>query len=74
MATSKLTKNVLKITYEAGMNEETQKEIYKTQSFSRVELDSTDEQLRAVGQAFGDCIATGLVKSISKEEHYSLEA
>ena len=74
MATSKLTKNVLKIRYEAGTNPETYNPIYKTQSFSRVELDSTDEQLKAVGEAFGNCIATDWVKSISKEEHYSLEA
>ena len=74
MATSKLTKNVLKIRYEAGTNPETYNPIYKTQSFSRVELDSTDEQLKAVGEAFGDCIATEWVKSVSKEEHYSLEA
>ena len=73
MAKSKLIKNVLKIKYEVGMNPETQNPIYKTQSFSRVELDSTDEQLRAVGQAFGDCLI-GDVESVSKEEHYSLEA
>lgn len=73
MATSKLTKNVLKIRYVSGENE-SGNPIYKTQSFSRVELDSTDEQLKAVGEAFGNCIATGEIKSISKEEHYSLEA
>ena len=73
MATSKLTKNVLKIRYVSGENE-SGNPIYKTQSFSRVELDSTDEQLKAVGEAFGNCIATDWVKSISKEEHYSLEA
>ena len=72
MATSKLTKNVLKIRYVSGENE-SGNPIYKTQSFSRVELDSTDEQLRAVGQAFGDCLI-GDVESVSKEEHYSLEA
>ena len=72
MATSKLTKNVLKIRYVSGENE-SGNPIYKTQSFSRVELDSTDEQLRAVGQAFGNCLI-GDVESVSKEEHYSLEA
>lgn len=74
MATSKLTKNVLKIRYVSGRHPETQNEVFKTQSFSRVELDSTDEQLKAVGEAFGECIASEWVESISKEEHYSLEA
>lgn len=73
MATSKLTKNVLKIRYVSGENE-SGNPIYKTQSFSRVELDSTDEQLKAVGEAFGECIAAEWVESVSKEEHYSLEA
>ena len=66
MATSKLTKNVLKIRYVSGENE-SGNPIYKTQSFSRVELDSTDEQLKAVGEAFGNCIATDWVKVFLKK-------